>query len=314
MRAPRLLSLPWLAATASLLSLALGPASALTAEDLPAATSWYFHADFDEMRDSPAGRDLVGWIEQEVFAEIREETGVDLSEELDRLTAYSTDGAGAVMVMDGRFSRQTRDKALAAAAMAHRFETLKSAGKTYYHVVGDGEHRGDNIEISGIDNEFFFSFDVPGKLVLAAQKAQIEEMLANGGKVTGARSHDGALFVLTAERALVQAGMNTDSFDGDDDGGFDSNILRNTRQLAVMIADMAGNIAIEARLHATEPEMAESLASIVRGLIALQAFSEDMDPELSRFLQGTRVDVDGEQLSISVALAPGDLRAMLDEA
>lgn len=303
-----------LAAASMLLSLPSGPAAGLSADDLPVETNWYFHADFDEMRESPAGRDLYAWVENEVFSEIFEETGVDLTEELDQITAFSTHGNGAIMIMDGRFSRQTRDKAIAAAAMAHRFETLDAKGRTYYKVVGDGDLHSDSAGISGVEDEFYFSFDVPGKLVLAAQQAQLEDLLAKDGRITGNRSHDGALFVLTAERTLVQAGLNTDSFDGDDDGGFDSNILRNTRNLAVMVADMAGNIAIEAQLLAREPEMAESLASIVRGLIALQAFSEDMDPEIARFLQGTRVDVKGEQLKISVALTPGALAAMLDEA
>ena len=81
-----------------------------------------------------------------------------------------------------------------------------------------------------------------------------------------------------------------------------------------MIADVAGKIAIEAQLVATEPEMAQSLASIVRGLIALQAFSDDMDPDISAFLRGTRVDVDNRLLKISVALAPDILAAVLDDA
>lgn len=308
------LHLTCLVAVVMLLGLPTGPAASLSVGDLPGETNWYFHADFDEMRDSPAGRDLYAWIDKEVFAEIRDETGVDLAEELEQMTAFSTDGNGAIMVMDGRFTRETRDKAIAAAAMAHRFDTLKSNGKTFYYVVGDGEHRRDNVELSGIDNEIFFSFDVPGKLVLCAQREQMEDLLANDGRITGKRGHDGALFVLTAERTLVQAGLNTDSLAGEGDGGFDSNILRNTRQLAVMVADIAGNIAVEAQLLANEPEMAESLASIVRGLIALQAFSDDMDPKVSGLLQGTRVDVNGEQLKISVALAPGTLAAMLDEA
>jgi len=39
-----------------------------------------------------------------------------------------------------------------------------------------------------------------------------------------------------------------------------------------------------------------------------------MDPEIAQFLQGTRVDVDGSRLRISVALTPEMLSAALDEA
>ena len=120
--------------------------------------------------------------------------------------------------------------------------------------------------------------------------------------------------MLTAERSLVQAGLNTDGFDTDDDEGFKSNVMRNTKQVAFMLADVSGKLAIEAQLLASERETAESLASIVRGLIALQIFSDDMDPEVAEFLRGTRVDVNGTLLKVSVALSPASVAAVLDEA
>jgi hypothetical protein len=110
----------------------------------------------------------------------------------------------------------------------------------------------------------------------------------------------------------MQAGVNTDMIEPDDDG-FQSNILRNTRQIALMIADVAGKIAIEAQLEATAAETAQSLASIVRGLIALQAFSDQMDPKVTQLLQATRVDVQKNTLKISVALSPEAISAALDE-
>ena len=70
------------------------------------------------------------------------------------------------------------------------------------------------------------------------------------------------------------------------------------------MADKKGKISIEAQLITTEPEMAESLASIVRGLISLQVFNDDMDPEVATFLQNTNVNVNDKKLTISVALDP----------
>ena len=102
--------------------------------------------------------------------------------------------------------------------------------------------------------------------------------------------------------------------DDDDDGGFKSNILRNTKHAALMIADVAGKIAIEAQLITDKPEMAESLASIVRGLIAMAAFSGEMDPEINEFLQSTKVDVTDHQLKVSVTLSPEAIVLALDDA
>ncbi len=296
---------------------AVSPASvtraAVEASDLPAAATWYFHADLDEMRASPAGASLYAWLDKEVFSELRAESGVDLGKEVDQVTAWSENGQGAVMVIDGAFSQDTKDKALVAAAAAERFETLKAGRKTYYLVRGDGSHRSDKVDIDGLGDEFYFSFDLPQKLVLAARPQEMEAMLANDGKVPGARSHNGALFVLTAEQSLIQAGMDTRGMD-DEGEGFKSNILRNTRQVALMVADVADTIAVDLQLVATEAAAAESLASIVRGLIALQAFSGEADPRVAQILQGARVDVDDARLKISLALSREFITAALDEA
>ncbi len=58
--------------------------------------------------------------------------------------------------------------------------------------------------------------------------------------------------------------------------------------------------------------MAESLASIVRGLISLQAFSEDPDPDVQAFLQNTKVSVEDTHLEISVALDPETVVAAIE--
>ena len=50
--------------------------------------------------------------------------------------------------------------------------------------------------------------------------------------------------------------------------------------------------------------MANSLASIVRGLISLQIFNDDLDPEVAEFLRNTTVDVDDRTLVVKVALDP----------
>jgi hypothetical protein len=235
-----------------------------------------------------------------------------LATEADRITAYSTTEFGAVFVLEGNISQETKDKTLVAAATADKFETLKYKGKTYYYIEGNGDS--GNIQIEGVDKQFYFSFAVKNKLIAANNKEQLHALLDDGGKIVGSKSHDGALFVLTAERSLIQAGMDTGSFDdGDDEGGFKSNILRNTKHAALMIADVAGKIAIEAQLITDQPEMAESLASIVRGLIAMAAFSGDLDPEINEFLQSTKVDVTENQLKVSVTLTPEAIVSALDE-
>jgi hypothetical protein len=286
-------------------------------DDLPSTSTWYFHADFEEMRSSEGGMGLWVWLDDEVFDDVREDVGIDLSEEADHITAYSTPESGVVFVLEGNLKQETKDKALVAAATAKRFDTLKHNGKTFYYIEGDDDgFNGGNVSIDGVDNQGYFSFAIKNKLVAASNLEQMKVLLDNGGKIKGSKSHDGALFVLTAEKSLIQAGMDTDGFSDDDDeeGGFKSNIMRNTKQAALMIADVAGMIAIEAQLITEEPEMADSMASIVRGLIALGMFSDDMEPEVAEFLRSTRVEVDDKVLKVSVTLSPEVLTSALDEA
>ena len=278
-----------------ILFLFVAPAASLAAVgpgDLPDASKWYIHADFEEMRSSEAGQHLYGWLQEEVFDDIREDVGVDLDKEADTLTAFSVGDGQLVVVIDGRISQQMQDKVLAIGTIAGSLDKLGSGSKIFYHVNDDNiEEDGDNtnieIDMESFDDGAFFSFAVKNKLLVTSTRKDMESLIANKGRVEASTSSKGALFVLSAERNLMQAGARAG--DLGDDIGWDSNILRNTEQAALLIAEKAGKIAIEAQLVTAEKEMADSLASIVRGLISLQIFNDDMDPEVAEFLQNMTV-------------------------
>ena len=294
-----------------------GFASAAVAPDsVPATSTWYFHADFEEMRTSDAGKHLYGWLQREVFEDVHDDAGIDLDKEADRITAFSDEENGAVVLLEGNISQESRDKLLAVAAGAESLETFEHKGKTFYFAEGEGhDHDGDNgdIEINSFENGVYFTFALKDRLLATSMREKMEALLVSDGKLPRRKTTNGTLIVISAEKSLIQAGMKADQVDDDGEGGWQSNILRNTEQVAVLVADVAGKIAVETQLIAKKPEMAESLASIVRGLISLTMFSDDMDPDISEFLQGTSVDVDGSKLKISVAVDPEMLIAALDD-
>ena len=294
-----------------------GFASAAVAPDsVPATSTWYFHADFEEMRTSDAGKHLYGWLQREVFEDVHDDAGIDLDKEADRITAFSDEESGAVVLLEGNISQESKDKLLAVAAGAESLETFEHKGKTFYFAEGEGhDHDGDNgdIEINSFENGVYFTFALKDRLLATSTREKMEALLVSDGKLPRRKTTNGTLIVISAEKSLIQAGMKADQVDDDGEGGWQSNILRNTEQVAVLVADVAGKIAVETQLIAKKPEMAESLASIVRGLISLTMFSDDMDPDISEFLQGTSVDVDGSKLKISVAVDPEMLIAALDD-
>lgn len=287
----------------------------LSPDELPATSTWYFHIDFKEMQTSDAAKRLYEWLDDEVFQEIRAETGVDFKKEINEVTAYSLRDAGPVIVLEGPISQDSKDKIMAIAATSGEIQPRKASGKTFYFFSDNSDHDHDSdsgdIDIEFDDDEAFFSLALKNRIVITSSQEQMEYMLGNGGRIDAQRNHKDALLVLSAERNLLQAGADTENLTGDSD--WDSNILRNTRQLALLVADVKGKIAIDAQLLATEPEMADSLASIMRGLISLASFSDDMEPAVAEALRGTRVDVKDSMLSVSVAMDAETLVSVLED-
>lgn len=267
--------------------------------DLPAGTMWYLHADLAEMRSTAAGRPLYSWLEGEVIVEINDELGMDLSEEVDRLTAFSAGKDHYVAIVEGRISKQAQDRVMRLSEVRESITEYKHRGLTYYHGSGAEARQGDRVErVPG-----YFSFAIPGRLIASSSENTLKSLLDNNGVAAGATAPDNAVFVLSADKEFVQAGMRTADFadDGDD---WQSNILRNTEQAALLVSDQGGLVAVVARLVSADASVTQSLASIVRGLLALQMFSTELEPGIAEVLRNTRVDVEGDELSVSTVIDP----------
>ncbi len=313
---------------AIILFLALPTLAYADVDNIPGTATWYFHADFDAMRKGGASKELYDWVDGEVFQEIRNEIGIDFDKEARQLTAFSANEDGPVIVLDGKISQETKDKVLAIAAIDGELETFKASGKAYYFFDGESvdENESDSddadsddsdddnidIDIDSLEDEAYVSVALKNKIVITNTRAQMEALLDNNGKIRSKGREKDALLVLRAERSLIQAGVNASEMRVDDDGDWDSNILKNTRQLAVLLSDLGDKLGIEAKLMTTQPEMADSMASIVRGLISLQAFNDDMDPDVASVLQSTKVDVADSTLQISLALDPDTVVSALE--
>lgn len=298
----------------------LVPVAEADVDGIPSSATWYFHADFDAMRGGKASRGVYDWLNAEVFEEIRGEIGIDFDKEARTLTAFSGADAGPVIILDGKISQDTRDKMLALAAIDGELETFKSSGKAYYFFDGGGDgengngHHGNghiDIDIDSLEDEAYVSVALKNKILITNTQDQMKTLLANNGKTKSQKNDKNALFVLRAERSLIQAGVKANEME--DDGDWDSKILRNTRQVAVLMADLGDRLGIEAQLVANEPDMANSLASVVRGLIGLTAFNDEMDSDVAAILRSTTVDVAGSVLKLSLSLDPDTVVSALED-
>ena len=289
-----------------------GPAVAqVTPSNLPADTIWYLHADLKQLRTAGPGKPLYNWINEEVFVELNENLGVDLNREANTVTAFSDAKLGTVVVIDGPIAAGTREKLLALAAVKAKLDMKSYAGRTYYHVSESGTPTTGNRSLDDLQESAFFSFDVKDKLIVASDENQLKTLLDGDGRLRGNHNHPGALFVLTADRSFVQAGMRTDAHAGDADT-WRSNILRNTEQVAILVSGREELLAVEAQLVSREPGMARSLGDIANGLLSLQALNSELDPWLRDLLRTTRINVKDNILSINVAIDANRIVTMLN--
>lgn len=284
----------------------LSAAADVKVDDLPENTIWYLHVDFEKLRGTESGKILNRWIQWEVYDEINEELGIDLNREVNQFTAFSNTSNGTIMLIDGPVSAASIDKIMAMIREEEPVQTRRHGNQEYFH-VGDEERSGrsENDPFDDLDDSAYFSFAIDGRILITGSESSMQSMLDNGGRVPGARGHDGALLVLSAKQSIVQAGIHPEGLvDDDDDDDWESNIVRNTKQAALLVADESGQLAIEAQLESTDPSIAQSIAGIVNGLIGLQAFNSELGPEIQSLIRNTRVEVLENVLSISTVVDP----------
>lgn len=296
----------------------LGANAEVKVGDLPDNTVWYLHANLEAMRDGDAGSTVYAWFEDEVVEEIREEVGIDINNEIDTVTAFADSDDGTILVIDGPMTKATQDKLLALAATEGPVDPREYEGQTYYF-FGDEDDIDDNGDepFEDLEDAVFLSFAIDGKALVAGTEEQMRELLGNRGEITGMGSHEGALLVLSANKTLVQAGLQTDGLadddDYDDDGDWESNIVRNTKEAALLMADESGQLAIEAQLVSNDPKMAQAIGGIVNGLIGLQAFNTDLGPAYQDLIRNTKIEVMENVLSISTVIDPELVVNILDD-
>jgi len=287
-----------------LFSFPLHTGAAVSADDLPGDTIWYMHADLKQLRATDSGARISDWIDAEVAVELEEEFGFDLNSEVNSITAYSDATNGTVILVDGPITKRSQEKLLALAVLESEIDTREYDGHTYYFASDGAASAGhDDDRFDDLDDAAYFSFAIEDKAIIASSENQLKALLDSGGKIVGSQSHDGALFVLTADVSFVQAGLRTNGL-ADDDGDWESNILRNTEQAALLIADKSGQIAIEAQLRSKDPKMAQSIGGIVNGLISLQAFNTELDSGLQGLIENTTVEVIENVLTINTVIDP----------
>ena len=203
-------------------SFSLTAAAAVKSEDLPKDTVWYLHANFEQMRTSESGSAIYAWFDDEVIEEVGDEIGVDLNDEVNSVTAFSDEQLGTVIVVEGPLRKGFQSQVMAALRMDAELQDYIFDGKAY-HFAGDEEESGSHSEdpFDELEDGVFFSFAIDNKLIVASHEEQMKALLESGGKIAGGGSVDDAMFVLTADKSFVQAGLRPEGMADDEDDDWD---------------------------------------------------------------------------------------------
>ncbi|MEL6447420.1 MAG: hypothetical protein AAFQ62_05670 [Pseudomonadota bacterium] len=273
--------------------------------NLPPDTAWYFHVDFKAMRSTSVGQKLYGWLDNEVFDDVREETGFNPNQELDSISAFSDTAGVATMIVQGDVSQDTRDKILAALQAGGDLSTGKASGFEYYEVQNVDL---DDAEIGIQSDTLFMSFDRRSAIVVSSTLDGMER----GLEARPRKSSGKALLVLAADKSLMQAGVDTMAL-GDGAASWNSGLLREAREVAFVLADTNGDADIQVRVTADDPRTTNSLAAVVRGLIGLQALSGDVDPNVSTLLSSLDISADSAGLTLALRVSPDVLTDIIND-
>jgi len=68
--------------------------------DLPDDTVWYLHANLAAIRSSDGGKPVWRWFEDEVVEDVKEDVGIDISAEVDAVTAFANSSDGTIIIVE----------------------------------------------------------------------------------------------------------------------------------------------------------------------------------------------------------------------
>ncbi|MEN7343016.1 MAG: hypothetical protein AAAFM81_08725, partial [Pseudomonadota bacterium] len=276
------------------------PVSWVLANDdaTPDASQWYIHMDFQAMRDSGAGKPVYEWMREEIFEELKDDTGFDADKELTSITAYSASEDDATMIVRGKLRSDSQDKLLAALAVNGDTE-IGQSGKMNYFRIQDIDVENEELQID--TDVIFLTFDRKNTWILSTSLESLESAFASNARALGSAAD--SLLVLSAKNPIVQGGVNAEKMSDQ----WNSGMLRNTRQIAFRLADNRGKADMLMRITAKDETTSNALASIVRGLIGLQAISSDTNETLSKLLSSLNVESDQQGLTIGLTVDPDEL-------
>ncbi|MEM9531778.1 MAG: hypothetical protein AAGA23_12760 [Pseudomonadota bacterium] len=278
----------------------------LSAGDLPENSHWYFHANIGQLRNSellaPFYAETIGEAESEIQAEL----GLDLHGELMAVTAYgSSFGPDSATVLLHGLTDATQKLMLDAATEHANVVEFDYAGVSYFQIQGDkeeGRHHGG-------PDAMLIAFG-PDQTLVTSDVEAVRNFVDLGSHLAlGESSATGPILVIRADQSLMQGGLRKG---GHSSGPFDSSIMENIDQVAMVLSETAAGIVLRAEVQARDAATASYVHNIVQGLVSLKALDAGNDPEVNLLLNQLVIETNDANVNMNVTVPPELARQLVD--
>lgn len=277
-----------------------GSSFAADLSEMPADAAFYLHVNIEGMRSYPAGQPLYDWLSEEALDEVREETGIAIGEELNSVTVLAYDEGIGTVLLRGPLSSDARDQLL---SLANENGAAPYGNHPDAFVIENEGRFGRNSA-----DQLYFSLNGPDLIVITTRQSDMDTYV-DTGDVFFSQEPGSSLIVLRADRSLVQGGMRNA---GEFADKWDSSVMKNMEEAALLVADQGGDLSLQAQVRATTPAIAASMGAVVEGLLALKHLAIEEEPELAALLQEVQVGSNGDLLSIEALVEADALVDILD--
>lgn len=307
--------------TASCLGLlAAGPVTtraALNAEIVPADAQWVVYADFNQMRQTELGQEIIGKVQEEYARESRDEPMENLDvgslitqvmQTIGHVTLFGTAITEDPEEMDGTAIIEGTEKmrTIAEGLVAHMYLT---EGDKISEVVDLP------FEAYSVDGEMYVGF--PEEPIVLTSRSREHMVKALEVYRTGANSvqrKGGTLgdMLPDTDSYYLFASSVVPSRDMGDSNEPHARILKMTQSASMYLAEDGDDIRAHATLVADSDATAERLVKVVNGMTALLSLAQDSDEDLRAFIDSVEVRQNDERVDVGMSYPSGKLMELAE--
>jgi hypothetical protein len=306
-----------LALSLPLMSLASLPLdAALNTKAVIADALWVMHLDFNALRESVVGRELVGQAMALQAQELKNENmpvQLDipkLLETIGSITAYGTNLSQDPNLVDGALILQgTADlRKIAEGAMAQA--TVTQPGKVT-------ELKDMPFEAYSLDGQLIMAFPKESIVLVSKSKTQLLAALKvyRGEAPSLAQTRNSPLNGLIRNQtgAFVLAASVVPSAEFFPQDAPQARILQMAKSASIELGENSKQTFAHVQLLAASDEMADKLMKILQGITAMISFAETSDKYLAEFLKSVTVTREKNMVTLHLAYSSERLIQMLNE-